>query len=156
MSELNYSPKLSEINKIMNQWKHRKLTPIGRLRIIKSLIIPKLNHLILSIPNPDTNLIKKLENDLYHFLWGCNMHKIKKNTVIQDYKYAGLKTIDYPAFIIALKSSWIKRLINSNAYWVKLLETTLEIEISIVRKRELDFTCDLLKKITNLYYNIYV
>lgn len=120
MSELNYSPKLSEINKIMNQWKHRKLTPIGRLRIIKSLIIPKLNHLILSIPNPDTNLIKKLENDLYHFLWGCNMHKIKKNTVIQDYKYGGLKMIDYPAFIIALKSSWIKRLINSNAKKVKL------------------------------------
>lgn len=31
MSELNYSPKLSEINKIMNQWKRKKLTPIGRL-----------------------------------------------------------------------------------------------------------------------------
>lgn len=67
MSELNYTPKLLEINKIMNQWKHRKLTPIGRFKAIKSLIIPKLNHLILNLPNPDTNSIKKLENDLFHF-----------------------------------------------------------------------------------------
>lgn len=140
MSQLNYILKLLEINKIMNQWKHRKLTPIGRLKIIKSLIIPKLNHLILSLPNPDTNSIKKLENDLFHFLWGCNMHKIKKNTIIQGYKYGGLKMIDYSAFIPALKSSWIKRLINSNAKWVKLLETTLGIEISNLWKRGLDFT----------------
>lgn len=140
MSQLNYILKLLEINKIMNQWKHRKLTPIGRLKIIKSLIIPKLNHLILSLPNPDTNSSKKLENDLFHFLWGCNMHKIKKNTIIQGYKYGGLKMIDYSAFIPALKSSWIKRLINSNAKWVKLLETTLGIEISNLWKRGLDFT----------------
>lgn len=46
MSELNYTPKLLEINKIMIQWKHSKLTPIGRLKTIKSLIVPKLDHLI--------------------------------------------------------------------------------------------------------------
>jgi hypothetical protein len=48
------------------------------------------------------------------------MHKIKKTPIIQDYKYGGLKMIDFPAFIISLKSSWIKKLINSNAKKVKL------------------------------------
>lgn len=44
-----------------------------------------------------------MENDLYHFLRGYNMHKIKKNTIMQYYKYGGLKMINYLAFIIALK-----------------------------------------------------
>ena len=44
MEELNYLPKLSEIRRLINQWKLRKLTPIGRITIIKTLIIPKLNH----------------------------------------------------------------------------------------------------------------
>lgn len=44
MEELNYLPKLSEIRKLINQWKLRKLTPIGRITIIKTLITPKLNH----------------------------------------------------------------------------------------------------------------
>lgn len=60
--------------------------------------------------------------------------------------------IDYQAFIIALKSSWIKRLINSNAKWVKLLETTLEIEISDLWKRGLDFTFEMIRKIPNLFW----
>ena len=80
------------------------------------------------------------------------MHKIKKNTVIQDYKYGGLKMIDFPAFIISLKSSWIKRLINSNAKWEKLLEKTVEIEISDLWKRGLDFTFEMIRKIPNLFW----
>lgn len=55
MIELNYTPKLADINMLINQWRCRKLTSIGRLEIIKSLILPKLNHLILSLPNPEPN-----------------------------------------------------------------------------------------------------
>lgn len=74
------------------------------------------------------------------------------NTIIQDYKYGGLKMIDYTTFITALNSSWIKRLINSNAKWVKPLETTLEIEISNLWKRGLDFTSEMIRKIPNLFW----
>ena len=48
MLELNYMKKLEDIRKIINKWSMRKLSPIGRLTIIKTLIIPKLNHLYLS------------------------------------------------------------------------------------------------------------
>ena len=52
MTDINFSQKLTEIKKLIDQWKRRHLTPLGRLSIIKSLLIPKLNHLILTIPNP--------------------------------------------------------------------------------------------------------
>lgn len=38
--------------------------------------------------------------------------------------------IDYPAFITALNPAGLVKLINSNAKVVKLLETTLNLEIS--------------------------
>lgn len=44
MVELNYLPKLIEIRKLLKQWKVRRMTPIGRLTVLKTLIIPKLNH----------------------------------------------------------------------------------------------------------------
>jgi hypothetical protein len=43
------------------------------------------------------------ETEMYRFLWNSKTRKIKKNTVIQDYKYGGLKMIDYTDFISALK-----------------------------------------------------
>ena len=52
MIDLNYRPILIKVRNIINQWKQRKLTPIGRLVVIKTLIIPRLNHLILTLPNP--------------------------------------------------------------------------------------------------------
>lgn len=64
MEDLKYLPKLSEIKKLINQWKSRKLTPIGRITVIKTLIIPKLNHLILTLPNPSTDNLKNFENDI--------------------------------------------------------------------------------------------
>ena len=96
----------------------RKLTPIGRLTVIKTLIIPKLNHLILTLPNPKPEFLKMFETELFLFLWNSKIHKIKKNVIIQDYKYGGLKMVDYTEFISALKSSWVRRLIHSDAKWV--------------------------------------
>ena len=103
MIDLNYSPKLNEIKKILNQWKRRKLTPIGKVTVIKTLIVPKLNHLILTLPNPSLEIIKLFEKEIYFFLWGNKVHKIKKNTIIQDYKDGGLRMVDYSEFILALK-----------------------------------------------------
>ena len=77
MIDLNYNSKIADINKMLQQWEYRKLTPIGRLTIIKFLIIPKLNHLILSLPNPNQEYLITFENKLYHFLWESKIHKIK-------------------------------------------------------------------------------
>ena len=78
MIDLNYNSKIADINKMLQQWEYRKLTPIGRLTIIKYLVIPKLNNLILSLPNPKQEYLKTFENKIYHFLWGSKIHKIKK------------------------------------------------------------------------------
>ena len=89
MVELNYLPKLIEIRKLLKQWKVRRMTPIGRLTVLKTLIIPKLNHLILALPMPNDNFLKDLESEMFEFLWNNKIHKVKKHTVIQDYRHGG-------------------------------------------------------------------
>ena len=90
----NYKNKVEEIKRIMKHWEKRNLTPFGRLTVIKTLLIPKLNHLICTIPNPSQSMINSLEKDFYNFLWKSKRHKIKKNVAIQDYEDGGLKMIN--------------------------------------------------------------
>lgn len=50
MINLKYNVKQDNIKKkLIKQLKLRKLTILGRLTVIKSLIIPKMNHLILTL-----------------------------------------------------------------------------------------------------------
>lgn len=76
MIDLNYYNKMEQIVKLIKQWKNRKLTPLGKLSIIKTLFIPKMNHLILTLPNPPTHYVKQFEVKLYDFLWDGKLNKI--------------------------------------------------------------------------------
>lgn len=84
MPELNYKSKLLEIEQTISTMeikKSRKLTPIGRIVVLKTLILPKMNHLILTLPNPNHEFIQKFDKALFNYLWGSDIHKIKKNTI---------------------------------------------------------------------------
>ena len=43
------------------------ISPIGKLIVIKSLALAKLNHHILSIPNPPTKKINTIQSLFYKF-----------------------------------------------------------------------------------------
>ena len=58
--ELNYESKIIEIEKLMKIWSIRKLTILGRITVLKSLVIPKLTHLFIALPNPSQTLLKYL------------------------------------------------------------------------------------------------
>ncbi|MCU7801439.1 MAG: reverse transcriptase family protein, partial [gamma proteobacterium symbiont of Lucinoma myriamae] len=107
--DINYESKLSTIRSLFKSWSKRVLTPLGKLVVIKSLAIPKLNHLFLGLPNPTPDFIKKLQNMCYNFLWKNGPDKIKRSVIVQGYENGGLRMIDIYQFINALKISWIRR-----------------------------------------------
>lgn len=45
--------------------KVKKINPIGQITIIKTLIIPKLNHLILALQNLKLEYLKPPKNDFF-------------------------------------------------------------------------------------------
>lgn len=44
MHSINYDPKLVKIKSIIKQWEKRHLTPIGKITVIKTLVIKLLRH----------------------------------------------------------------------------------------------------------------
>ena len=84
MIHLNYTDKILEISKLIKQWSKRKLTVMGRITVIKSLAISKIVHLLLSIPNPDVNMMKKLNVMFYKYIWNGSTDRIARNSLIQD------------------------------------------------------------------------
>ena len=65
----NFDSKIKQIQNVIKLWSLRKLTVLGRVTIIKTLIIPKLTHLFISLPNPPKTMIKNLNKMLFQFIW---------------------------------------------------------------------------------------
>lgn len=127
--KLNYDKKLVKIKSIIEQWSKRQLTPIGRITLVKSLLISQLNHLFIALPNPKSNALKELNNILFNFVWNSKCDKIKRQVFTQRYEHGGLRMVDINSYIKGLKSTWIRRLIkDNNSKWKTLLENTINIE----------------------------
>jgi hypothetical protein len=76
--KLNYTPKLKEIENTLQIWSKQILTPIGKITIIKSLIISKLNHVFLTIPSL-TRIIQSLYYSPASRCINAWMHSLKKS-----------------------------------------------------------------------------
>lgn len=44
-----------------------------------------MNHLTLTLLNPENAFLQRFDKTLFNYLWGSDLHKIKKTTIIQDY-----------------------------------------------------------------------
>lgn len=131
--DINFNEKITQIEKELKQWSKRILTPFGRITILKTLIIAKLNHLFIALPDPSEEMITKLNTLCYNFIWQAKTDKIKRDILIQEYNKGGLKMIHLRNYISALKIGWIRRLINSNSKYKTLFEhmyTNVEMMIN--------------------------
>ena len=99
---LNFSEKMSKIRTKISFWKRRNLTPLAKITVIKSLLLSSMNHLFISLPNPNEKMMKEMNDILYEFIWE-GTSRIKKTTLYQDYCDGGLKMIDINSFITRYK-----------------------------------------------------
>lgn len=128
ITETNFITKIEEMKRVFSNWSKRILTPIGRIVVIKSLALSKINHLILSLPDPPERLIKDIQNMFYNYLWAHGPDKIKRKIIIQDYDMGGLRMTDVNLFIKSLKLTWLRRImVNSSRYYATVKELYPEI-----------------------------
>ena len=110
ITKINYENKLMDVKKILNSWSRRKLTPFGKVTVIKTLAISTLTYLFTNLPDPPDKFLKDLDKMLFDFLWDGKTDKIKRDTIKQQYTEGGLKMIDVRCFVASLKITWLKRL----------------------------------------------
>ena len=125
VAEKNIQSKITSIRREIAQWKRRHITPIGKICVIKTLLMSKLVHFFIALPNPSAKLIKEIENMLFGFLWSNKGDKIKRTKLVQKYESDGLKMISVKAFLESMKLSWLKRLMVSKADWTSIAHIQL-------------------------------
>ena len=76
MFELKFTPKIKEIKELICSWSRKILSTAERITVVKSLILPKITHLLISLPNPPKEKIKEIEFFLYQYIWNSKTPRV--------------------------------------------------------------------------------
>ena len=71
-------------------------------------------------------MIKKLNTELFNFLWNSKTDKVKREIVIKKYLEGGLNMIHLVSYINSLKLTWIRRLYCSSSKWQEIVKTEID------------------------------
>ena len=118
----NFESKLSAIQSVMSTWKMRFITMRGKITLIKALLLPKLTHILVSLPNPSTEFMKRLKTALFHFIWGGKVDRLQRLSLCKPYSEGGLEMIEVDVYVDALKATRIRRIIKSSHSWTSLFQ----------------------------------
>ena len=84
-------------------WLKRQITPIGRVAVLKSLILSKIVYMWILLPNPPDKLVDALQKTMYEFLWYRKQNKISRKIAIKSIAKGGLGIPKLRDYINALK-----------------------------------------------------
>ena len=149
---VNYTNKLTKIMKILDFYNKLNLSLVGKITVIKTLIIPKLVYLFTVLPAPHKSYVKELENIFRAFIWNNKKPRITLNQLEKDISDGGLKLTNINAFCSALKLSWIKRLCTSQGNWQSLFECSVTQEKSLIWNLDCQSTKRFAVSVTNLFW----
>ena len=151
VSDLNFNERIKNIQQLTNIWTSRSLSLKGKITVIRSLILPQIQFLFSMIYVPD-NILSKLDELLFKFLWNNKPPKVKRNTIIAPIEDGGLGMVDVFEVHSTAKCGWIRRLMSeTDAKWKNTMWIMLDIEPNILNKNvEISF----LKAKTQFYQQI--
>ena len=103
-SSINFREKILKMIKIMSSWSARNLTLLGKIAILKSLVVSQIVYLLSSLPSPP-GVIREINCLLYDFLWDSKGDNIKRTEMINEFIYLFINII-YTE--IPVQHSWFK------------------------------------------------
>ena len=150
--DLNMSEKLFQIKGEITKWGKRHITPLGKVMVIKTIFVSKLNHLFSSLPSPDSIALKDLNDMFFKYLWSNKPDKIKRDTTFLDYKMGGLKMINLENFIHAAKAKWMYRLVSKLSPWADLFKKSILHDVRRITDFGPDYGIFLKSKTSNAFW----
>ena len=119
---INLNRKVNEINSLIKVWSKRNLTPLGRITVLKSLIIAKITHIMMTLPPENCKIIDDLEKRFFKFIWGGKPDPIKRSNAYEKASNGGINMINLKFFQQSLRITWIRRLFGeSKSPWKNIV-----------------------------------
>ncbi|KAL9964740.1 hypothetical protein ACROYT_G028420 [Oculina patagonica] len=123
--ELNFEKIINSIKKSLTTWQWRNLTLLGRIQIIKTFAIPKFMFRASQIPLTK-EIIKEINSVLFKFVWKSGRDKIKRKTLISDFKNGGLRMPHIETLIKTQRIMCMKKYSESyDSIWKVFLDNYL-------------------------------
>ena len=125
--EANYNEKLTKIRNSLSCWELRRLTLLGKITVLESLIASQLVYILSPLPS-NHSALTEINNMFFNFVWDGKGDKVKHDIMINDYENGGLRMIDIKIFNKALKSSWVKKYLDpeNQGKWKLLFDYELQ------------------------------
>ena len=113
----------------LNLWKTRGLSLLGKITILKSLILPKLYYELFMLPTEiHSPFIKQLNALIYGFIWGSKWERISRLNLACSVEMGGAKMLHLPFFVLALQWKHLQHFFHQRSTFLPLwyiLETGL-------------------------------
>ena len=106
MMHENFTSKIDKVKAILNVWKTRKLTLMGRIAIVNTLIISQFTYQFSALPTPPETFFKEMKSVILEYIWEGKPHRLRYEKLIQNYDKGGLKLVDLKTKNTALKARW--------------------------------------------------
>ena len=130
MLQKNFNELYEKMEKILNPWKARTLSLIGKIQVINGLVASTAVYKFLCICLPSQDWLKKCKKLFTNFLWENKKAMIAYKNLIKDIPRGGLKLADLEGKELALKTSWVKKVLQgTDRMWVQLVSEMLPIPL---------------------------
>ena len=117
---LNWENKLTKLQKLLDNWRKRKLTLFGRITIVKSLALSKIVHILMVETIPDI-ILKKINSILFAFIWQTKVEKVKRKIMTRQFDKGGVNMIDLQNQKSSFRLRWLGRALAAReGIWNKM------------------------------------
>ena len=125
-----FEQKLEIIENILNQWSRRYLTILGKITVIKTLCISRINFIISSIETPSW-FKTQIRTLFQNFMWNGKPPRIKNKVLNNNLENGGLRMTDISIYIDAQLASWVNRLLrNTESIPYKYISSLLHMKLN--------------------------
>jgi len=123
--DMNYDPKITAIENTIKSWASRNLSLRGKVTVIKSLLLSKLQYLVSVLGKPDQSVVRRIDKLVFKFLWNGS-EKLKRKVVINNREEGGLEVPDFECICKCAMVRWVQRYVHSEeGSWKKIVDHTL-------------------------------
>ena len=140
---VNYMDVLTKVENILKSWQHRKLSLLGKIKMINSLMTTQFLYKFMVLPSPDEFFFRFYKRLILDFLWEGGAPRIRYNKLIQRYEEGGLKLADLEAKNWAIKTKWVEYLSNKEAPW-------FDVNVRSIKKAQDIWKCNMKEDVDKL------
>ena len=121
-NELNFGEKIQKCKKVLNEWKSRHLTMIGRVQILKTFIVSQFLFITSAIVMPQ-QYINVINNIMFEFMWRGKKPRLSRNVLCKSMENGGLGVPEIGRMICVSNIKWIRKFMDPNVstYWKEFI-----------------------------------